>query len=269
MRVMTFNLRFENDRDGQNSWIYRRDLVVKTVRYYRPDVLGTQEGRWSMLQYLDQELEEYEIHAPQRVLDDTCQYPTLFLRKEWGIVADGAEFWLSRTPDVHRSKDWDSAFPRMMSWAKVVEKATGKDLWISVTHLDHMGAEARVEQARILARWVTEHPGAHIVMGDFNDAPGSLVHRVLTDPSVGLQDSWAAAGKEEGEREKTHHGFSGMPQKSRMDWILVSFHFGVQEACIVRDHFEGRYPSDHFPYYADLVWKDASAFDENALKERP
>ncbi|MGQ9483532.1 MAG: endonuclease/exonuclease/phosphatase family protein [Desulfosoma sp.] len=254
MRVMTFNLRFENDQDGQNSWIYRREWVATIVRRYRPDVLGTQEGRWSMLQYLAHALEDYAIHAPQRVLDDTCQYPTLFLRKDWGTVVDGAEFWLSLTPQVHRSKDWDSAFPRMMSWAEVQETGTGTKLWISVTHLDHVGARARVEQARILARWVQEHPGAHIVMGDFNDGPESPVHRLLTDAYVGLQDSWLLAGKGEGEAEKTHHGFSGVPQKSRMDWILVSRQFDVREAHIVRDHFEGRYPSDHFPYYVDLLW---------------
>ncbi|ROQ93287.1 endonuclease/exonuclease/phosphatase family protein [Desulfosoma caldarium] len=264
MRVMTFNLRFENDRDGQNSWIYRRDLVVAIVRRYRPDVLGTQEGRWTMLQYLAEALQDYAIHAPHRVLDDTCQYPTLFLRKDWGTVVDGAEFWLSRTPQVHRSKDWDSAFPRMMSWARVVEKSTGADLWVSVTHLDHMGAEARVEQARILAQWVQEHFGAHIVMGDFNDGPESTVHRLLTHSVVGLQDSWRVAGRGEGDAEKTHHGFSGVPQKSRMDWILISRHFHVREAHIVRDHFEGRYPSDHFPYYADLQWINSPSSTETS-----
>jgi endonuclease/exonuclease/phosphatase family metal-dependent hydrolase len=52
----------------------------------------------------------------------------------------------------------------------------------------------------------------------------------------------------------THHGFDGIPKKARLDWILVSKHFIVRDASVVRDHDGGRYPSDHFPYVVDLDW---------------
>ena len=119
MRVMTFNLRFENDQDGSNAWNYRRDLVVKLIEQYSPDILGTQEGRVSQLDYLEASLSGYGMHAPSRVLDDTCQYPTLFFRKDLFRIIEGDEFWLSKTPKIHRSKNWDSAFPRMLSTATV------------------------------------------------------------------------------------------------------------------------------------------------------
>ncbi|SHF06804.1 Metal-dependent hydrolase, endonuclease/exonuclease/phosphatase family [Desulfacinum infernum DSM 9756] len=254
MRIMTFNLRFENDRDGENSWVYRRELVLEVIRQYRPHIVGTQEGRWSMLTYLAEHLPGYVLHAPSRVIDDTCQYPTLFVSTEGYAVEEGGEFWLSKTPEVHRSKNWDSAFPRMMSWARVLERCTDRRFWVSVTHLDHMGAEAREEQAKILARWVRERPGPHVVLGDFNDAPGSTVHRILMDPAVGLSDTWALLGRTEGPDSRTHHGFSGVPQATRMDWILVTRHFRVKDAVIVRDSFQGRYPSDHFPYMTDIDW---------------
>jgi endonuclease/exonuclease/phosphatase family metal-dependent hydrolase len=53
----------------------------------------------------------------------------------------------------------------------------------------------------------------------------------------------------------THHGFTGIPQKTRMDWVLVSKHFRVVDARIIRDNAEGRYPSDHFPYLVELEWR--------------
>ncbi|SMC21035.1 Metal-dependent hydrolase, endonuclease/exonuclease/phosphatase family [Desulfacinum hydrothermale DSM 13146] len=254
MRIMTFNLRFENDRDGENSWAYRRELVVEIIARYRPHIVGTQEGRWSMLTYLAERLPGYVLHAPSRVIDDTCQYPTLFVSTEGLTVEDGGEFWLSKTPQMHRSLDWDSAFPRMMSWARVQDRRTGRRFWVSVTHLDHMGVEARRRQAEILAQWVRDRAGAHVVLGDFNDAPDSAVHRVLTDPGVGLSDTWVLLGRTDGPESHTHHGFTGVPQATRMDWILVSPHFRVQEAAIVRDSFQDRYPSDHFPYMADIHW---------------
>jgi len=252
VRLMTFNLRFENDRDGQNAWVYRRKLIVEVINRYRPAAIGTQEGRWTQLLYLRDHLPEYHLHAPRRVIDNTCQYPTLFIRKQDFHVGEGRDFWLSKTPDVHRSKDWDSAFPRMMSYASVRLTGSEKAFWFAVTHLDHRGATARYEQARIIASWIEKQKEPVILMGDFNDVPGSPVHELLVAPETGLLDTWQVLGREEGPQSFTHHGFTGVPRDSRIDWILASPHFKIMAANIIRDHFDGRYPSDHFPYLVDL-----------------
>jgi hypothetical protein len=122
-------------RTAENAWNYRRDLVVKLIEEYEPAILGTQEGRVSPLAYLDEHLPQYEIHTPSRVFDDTCQYPTLFFHKDLFRIKKGEEFWLSRTPKVHRSKNWDSAFPRMVSTAQVAYQDSRADLfsWPSPT----------------------------------------------------------------------------------------------------------------------------------------
>lgn len=252
IRIMTFNLRFENDRDGPNVWSQRRDLLIETITHWEPDIVGTQEGTLNQLDYLQHHLSGYRMHAPQRVEDETCQYPTLFYRQSLFRARAGEEFWLSRTPRLHRSKDWDSAFPRMISCGLFEDLMRGERIWLAVTHLDHIGSQARTEQARIIGRWLQGRSGPCIVMGDFNDAPGSLVHRLLTGPEVGLLDTWQVLGREETDTSMTYHGFLGVPSKTRMDWILVSSHFEVAAASIVRDHRQGRYPSDHFPYVADL-----------------
>ncbi|MDD5713091.1 MAG: hypothetical protein PHY31_10110, partial [Smithellaceae bacterium] len=132
--------------------------------------------------------------------------------------------------------------------------ASGRGIWAVVTHLDHIGVKARYEQALIIRSWVRARRSPVILMGDFNDRPGSAVHRLLSSKETGLQDSWQTLGLTEGRKGMTHHGFSGIPQKTRMDWIMVSGHFRVTRAVIVRDNLQGRYPSDHFPYYTDLEW---------------
>ncbi len=254
MRIMTFNIRFENDRDGQNAWAHRKDLVIRVIKRYKPDIIGTQEGRWVQLLYLKDHLSPYALHAPDRVIDSTCQYPTLFIRKDSLHIMDGEEFWLSKTPKIHRSKDWDSAFPRMINCAKVQLRGSREKIWAAVTHLDHKGTEARYEQAGIIASWVKKRKEPVILMGDFNDDPGSKVHQLLTGEETGLLDTWQVLGRKEGMEASTHHGFSGVPQTGRIDWILVNPHFRTMEAIVIRDHFNGRYPSDHFPYlvYLDL-----------------
>jgi endonuclease/exonuclease/phosphatase family metal-dependent hydrolase len=252
MRVMTFNIRFENEEDGPNAWVYRRDLVTKLIQKHVPSILGTQEGMIHQLNYLQNELSEYLLHAPTRVADATAQYPTLYFRKKEWDVLKGDEFWLSRTPRSHSSKDWDSAFPRMISYAQARFRSHAKPVWIAVTHLDHMGETARYEQAKIISEWVKGLQGPVILMGDFNDRPGSDVHRLLTSPDTGLKDTWQVLGYEESESSFTHHDFHGVPRKTRMDWILVTREFRVTGAQIIRDHRRESYPSDHFPYMVSL-----------------
>jgi len=250
---MTFNLRFENERDGPNAWVLRREQVAALIRRHEPAVVGTQEGKWTQLLFLRDRLPEYVLHAPKRLVDPTCQYPTLFIRREELAIKAGGEFWLSTTPEVHRSKDWDSAFPRMLSFAKLAAGRGFGPLWVAVAHLDHVGRDARLQQARIAAEWVRSRGGPVILLGDFNDEPGSAVHRLLTAPEVGLADTWEALGRPEGPGSFTHHGFTGKPAKTRMDWILISRDLAVTDARIVTDRDRGRYPSDHFPYVAEIV----------------
>jgi len=253
---MTFNLRFENEQDGRNAWNYRRHLVAKLIEQYEPAILGTQEGRVSQLEYLEDQLSLYEMHAPSRVLDDTCQYPTLFFRKDLFRIMEGNEFWLSKTPEIHSSKNWDSAFPRMLSTATVEALESGHVFSVAVTHLDHMGRVARVKQAELISRWVYKQAVPVILMGDFNDGPDSDAHAALVNRETGLLDSWQVLGHPEGEESFTHHGFLGTPKKSRLDWILTTHPPHVRKARIVHDQFDGRYASDHFPYYVDLTWDD-------------
>lgn len=255
--VMTFNLRFENQRDGANAWENRRSEVAGLIERHRPDLLGTQEGLPSQLRYLEKNLSEYRLHAPDRFWDDTCQYPSLFYRLDAFELAAGGEFWLSTTPGVHRSKDWDSAFPRMMSWARLKMRGNGRLLTAAVTHLDHIGTEARIRQAGIIAQWVTGQMPPVVLLGDFNDAPGSDVHRILTAPATGLNDTWEDLGLAGGERSFTHHGFTGIPQVARIDWILAGDPLRASRARILRDRSDnGLYPSDHFPYCVELVWDE-------------
>jgi endonuclease/exonuclease/phosphatase family metal-dependent hydrolase len=256
MRMMTFNLRFENDRDGDNAWVNRRGMVVDIISRYQPSVLGTQEGKWSQIRYLRDHLLEYEALMPGRLPDKKIQCPTLFFRKQDITIEGGSDFWLSKTPHVHLSKDWDSAFPRMLSFAVVRIENSYRKMVAAVTHLDNMGREARYQQAKIIAQWANQQRDPVVLMGDFNDAPGSGVHGVLTVPETSLRDTWGVMDQQEGESSYTHHGFCGRPQLARMDWILADVGFKVAKVDIVRDDFNGKYPSDHFPYMADIEFAD-------------
>ncbi|MEN6440434.1 MAG: endonuclease/exonuclease/phosphatase family protein [Syntrophobacter sp.] len=255
LTFMTLNLRFDNDQDGDNAWHFRKEIVLDLVRNHSPTILGTQEGTTGQLSYLADSLEDYELLAPGRFWEKDCQYCSLYFRRDEVRPVSGGEFWLSLTPHVHRSGGWDSAYPRMISYGVFQELKNDRIFLAGVTHLDHMGSEARIRQAEIIREFVIRQGSPVVLMGDFNDRPGSAAHKVLTSPDSGMLDTWEALRKPENESSMTYHRFTGTPQVFRMDWILASPHFKVFDARVIHDHAPGaRYPSDHFPYLTRLDW---------------
>lgn len=253
MRVMTFNLRFANPLDGDNRWEFRKDLVVETILAYRPDLLGTQEGTVPQLEFLTERLTEYLPLVEHRQVDPTCQYPTIFYRRAAFQATDGGEFWLSETPREHRSKSWDSAFPRMLTYGLFRE--TGRDLWFyfANTHLDHISAEARLQGSRMIREFLLSQGKPVILVGDFNEPPDAAVYTQLIGPDSPLMDTWRALHLQ-GDEAPTQHQFDGRPRGSRIDWILVTPPFRVKEVQIITYNRQGRYPSDHFPYLAEVEY---------------
>jgi len=252
MRIMTLNLRFPNPKDGNNFWYVRKKSVVKLIISYSPDLLATQEGTLAQLNYLARELPDYSLFSEGRVWDERCQYPSIFYRKSQITACDGGEFWLSKTPGVHLSKDWDSAFPRMLSFMRAKKSGSGKLFWFATTHLDNISSEARIKQAEIIREWIEKRQDPVILAGDFNDVPGSEAYKILVKPTGPLLDSWKLLDKPENGKSLTHHGFTGVPQWGRLDWILLDENFNAVDGDLVREEIDGRYPSDHFPYWVDI-----------------
>ena len=116
MLVMTFNLASPTPWTAPTNGSFAGNWWRTIIRRRRPDLLGTQEGTVPMLAILAANLPEYLPLTAHRQVDETCQYPTIFYRAEGFSVKESGEFWLSQTPEVHRSRSWDSAFPRLATY---------------------------------------------------------------------------------------------------------------------------------------------------------
>ena len=91
-------------------------------------------------------------------------------------------------------------------------------------------------------------------MGDFNAGEQNpIIQAIRTQAQPRLQDTfWAVHPNEQA--AGTFHGFRGGTSGGKIDFIFASAPFHVQDAAIVRDCRAGRYPSDHYPVVASLVW---------------
>lgn len=239
LRVMTLNLRRDVPSDGPHAWPHRRARVAALVREAAPDVLGTQEGLAHQLDDLDRALPEYErVGAPRQEGDEAC---ALFWNDaRFKLVAHG-DWWLSDAPLVAASTSWGNRLPRLVTWARLLDRFTLQELTVANTHLDHESSASRVRAAEFLAARL---PGA-LLMGDFNEAPGGPVHRAFA--AAGWNDPGEGAPR----GAATFHGFGKAREASRIDWILAPAPWRVASHRV--DVREGpAWASDHHPVVAEV-----------------
>jgi len=65
MRVMTANVRLDDPKDGENGWLKRRELLVRTLLKYQSDILACQEESPAQGAYLHRELAAWYAYYPR------------------------------------------------------------------------------------------------------------------------------------------------------------------------------------------------------------
>src|SRR5687768_6095815 len=169
--VMSYNIRYDNPGDGVNQWDKRKAKVFALLKKYDPDIIGVQEALHHQLTDISDNLKEYEFFGVGR--DDGKQKgesSAIFIRKKRFRIKEQNTFWLSKTPDVPGSKDWDAAITRVVTWARLEDKKTKRAFVMINTHFDHRGKESRKHSAALLkdraAMLAKDLPV--IITGDFN-----------------------------------------------------------------------------------------------------
>ena len=257
LRVMSFNIRLGVANDGENRWDLRKDLVVKTIRDYNPDLLGLQEVFPMQEEYLRKNFPDYLYYGRSRLVNpkdgEAC---SVMFRKERFEAIKKSTFWLSETQDEPGSKSWDSSLPRIANLVGLTDKqAVGKKLIFINTHFDHRGKKAREEAAKIIKNRVStlEKGEGVVITGDFNSGEGSRPYQFLVGDN--LIDTFRLVHPSRTEQESTFTAWKGRLIGNRIDWVLCSPNFRVLSAEINRTNDNGRYPSDHYPVTATLNYQ--------------
>nr|WP_249110519.1 endonuclease/exonuclease/phosphatase family protein [Neokomagataea anthophila] len=253
---MTFNVRYPNPEDGINIWENRRDILVKVVQKFSPDVMGTQEIFVQQAHYIVQHLPQYKWFAVDRFGGHDNEHMGIFYNTDRVTLSDHGMFWLSHTPDVPGSIGWGATLPRYVNWGvfeyrKNSVSHRGRRFLFLDTHFanrDVEDAPARAHSVRLILEKLPQlaHGLPIILVGDFNSAPMDEAHRLM---EKGLVDMWEHTAHKEGP-EGTFHDFTGQSQVM-LDYIMTQ---GFKAIWMKVDTFHQgeRYPSDHFPVEAIL-----------------
>lgn len=268
--VMTCNIRVNlpEDEAAGNGWSSRRDLCLDVIRAQKPDLISFQEVLRDQMADLIKGLPTHggfgfegpEMDARMVGYGGIAKNPVFYSRERYELVTSGG-FWLSETPHLPGSLSWDSARARHVNWVRLRDRASGKQLRLLSTHLDHVSQHAREEQMKLIlaeaAVYAPEFP--QILCGDLNATAANPVLKLALD--AGWKDSHTEA-PEPRDDGNTTHGFLGdknpksdaAKRRGPIDFILTRGAIQTRGWKIIRDSKDGKYPSDHYFVAAQIAF---------------
>lgn len=251
VKVISYNIRFANKKDGANIWQNRAKASPAMIKDYVPDVFGVQEALAVQLEYLDGKLPQYSFVGVGRE-DGKKKGETMaiFYNTRKVRLLDWGTYWLSETPEKP-SRGWDADCKRTATWTLMEMKGSGKKFFYVNTHLDHRGDMAQQKGLElILERIAAMNPEGipMILTGDFNVEPDAPV---LYGLNAKMTDARRSALKTDSRATFNAWGKSA----SIIDYI---YHSGFSECAefetIVRQYKDVLYISDHYPIVSRLVF---------------
>ena len=91
-QVMTYNIKYANENDGENSWSKRKDWITNQIRFYEPDVLGVQEAVKNQLDHFTENMEHYAVIGEAREGGDKGEYSAILYKRNKFEVLDKNTF---------------------------------------------------------------------------------------------------------------------------------------------------------------------------------
>lgn len=254
IKLMTYNIKLDYPKEGENSWVERKDFMIGQIKFYEPDIFGVQEAMPNQMKDMDTMLDNYNFVGVGRDDGkDEGEYSAVFYNKNKFNIIESSTFWLSQTPEKV-SMGWDAVCNRVCTYALFEDKISKKRFWVFNTHFDHVGTVARYESAQLIIKKIKElnienYPVA--LMGDFNlEETNESIQYILKH----LNDSKAVSKSGVFGPNGTFNNFEfHKPVTHRIDYIFVSSNtIDVNKYAVLSDSKDCKYPSDHLPVYIEI-----------------
>lgn len=248
LKLMSYNIRcgFCEAEGTPQYWPERKFLLAHLIQTQQPDLIGLQEAELFQVHDLVAMLPQYQWFGEGR--DDgkaKGESTAVLYRKDKLQLLSAKTLWLSETPEKI-SKGWDANLNRTFTKTQFKALKSGQSFYFFNTHFDHMGKQAQLQSAVLLAKEVELLPKQSKVLltGDFNVEPSSEPYKEL---SKSLNDSALVAKDKLSQNAGTFNGFGREPTSpsQTIDFIFVSKNLQVSSYQVDNRRYNGLYPSDH------------------------
>lgn len=260
VKLMTYNIRYLNNIDGENVWENRKSNVASLIDSHNADIVGLQESNLKQINDLQERLLTYSWYGVSnlKAKGHGDEHVAIFYKKNKFKLLDSGTFWLSENPNEVGSVGWDAMYPRIVSWVKLKNVKSKNTFFFFNTHFDHRGDTARVESTKVVLSKVKDiakkEPFA--VVGDFNFTDTSEAYKTLVKNDY-LIDTYKITAAPHYGPVGTTSGFyvKKEPLKNRIDYIFVNNGSKALNHVHYTDNNAGKYHSDHLPVASEIILK--------------
>lgn len=250
MRVVSFNIRYDEPADGDHIWGRRIPALAAVWEQFDADVIGIQEGLPHQVNTIHALFSQYDWFGRGGNPDSSGEHEAIFYRRDRFQCLESGHFWLSNTPFVPGGRCFDNPGIRMASWVRLWDTVTKTPWFILNTHFDVRSEFSRNESSKLIRKFLDQRVSVSedpvIVMGDLNADPDSEALKTFI-----ANGDFVDALKVAGDTRMTYHGFKG-EGTHRIDYILCNRRIQVKLGHVITDSYGGLYPSDHYPILAEV-----------------
>ncbi len=253
LNVMSFNVLVDfSVPQGVPKWNDRRDLCVQVIEQANPDLIGFQETSPKQVKFFAERLPGYAGH---HFREGKKEFPDALLMYKTSVFEplETGHWWLSPTPEK-ASTGFGNALPRLVVWARLKHRATGRELVFFNTHFDN-SMPSQVKMAALCQQKLEPFVASGlplVFVGDFNTSPSRGDYPTLV--SNGWRDAYLAAPQASADGNDEH--VVTMENQKRIDHILYRHEL---LSAIAWERLESPDPqrrlSDHWPIQARLRWQ--------------
>lgn len=249
MKIMTFNLRYDNETDGEHSWSFRQGSLLKMIQKHQADVIGTQETSDKIFAFLETHCPDYDLAGDGREANRLGERCTVMIRKENYQILKTETVWLNGKFDLAGDLDPEEGFARICTMVLIQDKATHVKTRIFNCHLAYQSNTVIQRNGENLLNYIQRYQYTRIpfvLMGDFNSAIDHPIHEPLLSR---FKEAYLSLNQE---RPRTFHAYGDPKGIVAIDFIYtntLTFHNVMTDTS----KFDGLYPSDHYPVIAELT----------------
>ncbi len=260
LRIATYNVHYiildqETGPWSVGDWDRRKGPMDLAFKAIDADIIGFQEMEsFSFrtnqvnltLDWLIDNNPDYSAAAVGNPSDFPSTQPILY-RADRLKMLDQGWFFFSETPDVIYSRTFNGSFPAFTSWAQFEDKDSGAIFRVVNIHTDFASRSNRIQSVELVAERIAPWIDAGetlFVIGDLNGRLGDRVVNILA--ATGLEFAPV--------RGSTFHLNRGINLFGAIDHIATVGNAElVGDPIVLREKFDGEWPTDHYPVIADYI----------------